>query len=48
MILASGKLAGDPAVVFPDLARRIARGSTVIFLTTELTPGVTNRPAGCR
>ena len=35
VILASGKLTGDPAMVFTDLARRIARGSTAIFLTTE-------------
>ncbi len=35
VILASGKVAGDPAAIFPDLARRIARGSTAIFLTTD-------------
>ena len=35
VILASGKPAGDPAEVFRDLARRIAHGSTVIFLTTD-------------
>jgi hypothetical protein len=35
VILAAGKPAADPAVVFPDLARRIAGGSTVIFLTTD-------------
>jgi hypothetical protein len=34
VILAAGQLAGDPAAVFTDLARRIARGSTAIFLTT--------------
>jgi Glycosyl hydrolases family 2, sugar binding domain/Glycosyl hydrolases family 2/Glycosyl hydrolases family 2, TIM barrel domain len=35
VILASGKLAGDPAAVFRDLALRVARGSTVVFLTPE-------------
>ncbi|MGC8643396.1 MAG: glycoside hydrolase family 2 TIM barrel-domain containing protein, partial [Isosphaeraceae bacterium] len=35
VLLASGKPATDPGIVFPDLARRIARGSTVIFLTTD-------------
>jgi hypothetical protein len=35
VILASGKPAVDPAVVFKDLARRIAGGSTVVFLTTD-------------
>ncbi len=35
VILASGKPTGDPAVVFKDLAQRIARGSTVIYLTTD-------------
>ena len=35
IILASGKLTSDPAPVFTDLARRIARGSTAIFLTTD-------------
>ena len=34
-ILASGKPTADPATVFKDLAQRIARGSTVIFLTTD-------------
>jgi hypothetical protein len=34
VILASGTPSDDASVVFPDLARRIARGSTVIFLTT--------------
>ena len=34
VILASGQVGGDPALVFSDLARRIARGSTAIFLTT--------------
>ena len=35
VILASGKLTGDPAAIFNDLARRLARGSTVIFLTAD-------------
>jgi hypothetical protein len=35
VILASGKPTADPAVVFKDLAQRMARGSTVIFLTTD-------------
>lgn len=35
VILVSGKPPADPAVVFRDLARRIVRGSTVIFLTTD-------------
>ncbi|HOZ48050.1 MAG TPA: glycoside hydrolase family 2 TIM barrel-domain containing protein [Candidatus Hydrogenedentes bacterium] len=35
VILASGKPTADPAVVFEDLAQRMARGSTVIFLTTD-------------
>ncbi len=35
VILASGKPPADPAAVFPDLARRMARGSSVIFLTTD-------------
>ncbi|HNQ89141.1 MAG TPA: glycoside hydrolase family 2 TIM barrel-domain containing protein [Verrucomicrobiota bacterium] len=35
VILVSGRPAQDPAVVFPDLARRIARGSAVVFLTTD-------------
>lgn len=35
VILASGKPAGDTGVVFTDLAQRIARGSSVIFLTTD-------------
>ena len=35
VILAAGKVGGDPAAIFPDLARRIARGSTAIFLTTD-------------
>ncbi len=35
VILASGKPAGAPDILFKDLARRIARGSTVIFLTTD-------------
>ena len=35
VILASGKPPADPAVVFPDLAQRIACGSTVVFLTTD-------------
>jgi len=35
VILASGKPPADPSVVFPDLARRLARGSAVIFLTTD-------------
>ncbi len=35
VILASGKPTGDAAAVFKDLAQRIARGSTVIYLTTD-------------
>jgi hypothetical protein len=35
VILASGKPTGDPAVLFPDLARKITRGSTVVFLTPD-------------
>ena len=35
VILASGKPTADPAAVFKDLAQRIARGSTVVFLTTD-------------
>lgn len=35
VILASGKPAGDPAVWARDVAQRIARGSTVVFLTTD-------------
>ncbi|MBN1343586.1 MAG: glycoside hydrolase family 2 [Phycisphaerae bacterium] len=35
VILCSGKPTADAAVVFKDLAQRIARGSTVIFLTTD-------------
>ena len=35
VILCSGQPTADPAEVFPDLAQRIARGSTVIFLTTD-------------
>jgi hypothetical protein len=35
VVLASGKPTADPAAVFRDLAQRIARGSTVIFLTTD-------------
>lgn len=35
VILASGKPTADPAVVFKDLAARMARGSTVVFLTTD-------------
>ncbi len=35
VILASGKPTADPALVFKDLAQRIARGSTVVFLTTD-------------
>ncbi len=35
VILLSGKPEGDPAVLFKDLARRIARGSTAVFLTPE-------------
>jgi hypothetical protein len=35
VILASGKPTADPAVLFKDLAQRIAGGSTVIFLTTD-------------
>ncbi len=35
VILASGMPEADPSVLFPDLARRIARGSTVVFLTPE-------------
>jgi len=35
VILCSGKPTAEPAVMFKDLAQRIARGSTVIFLTTD-------------
>ena len=35
VILASGKPAADAAAVFRDLAQRMARGSTVVFLTTD-------------
>jgi hypothetical protein len=35
VIVLSGKVGGDPAPVFADLVRRIARGSTAIFLTTD-------------
>jgi len=35
VILASGAPTAEPGVVFKDLAQRIARGSTVIFLTTD-------------
>jgi hypothetical protein len=35
VILASGKPASNPAELFRDLARRMARGSTVVFLTTD-------------
>ena len=31
----SGKPTAEPPVIFKDLAQRIARGSTVIFLTTD-------------
>jgi len=35
VILTSGKPTGDAAAVFRDLAQRMARGSAVIFLTTD-------------
>ncbi len=35
VILVSGKPAEDLAILFKDLAQRIARGSTAIFLTTD-------------
>ena len=35
VILAAGKPAGDAGAVFTDLARRVARGSTVVFLTPD-------------
>jgi hypothetical protein len=35
VILASGKPTVEPAVLFKDLAQRIARGSVVVFLTTD-------------
>lgn len=35
VILCSGRPTVGPAELFPDLARRIARGSSVIFLTTD-------------
>jgi len=35
VILCSGSPTVEPAVMFKDLAQRIARGSTVIFLTTD-------------
>ena len=35
VILASGKIAGEPAAVFRDLALHVASGSTVVFLTPE-------------
>jgi hypothetical protein len=35
VILASGKPPGNPATLFPDLARRMARGATVVFLTPD-------------
>lgn len=35
VILCSGKPTCEPAEMFEDLARRMARGSTVIFLTTD-------------
>lgn len=35
VILCSGRPTIDPAVLFPDLAQRMARGSTVVFLTTD-------------
>jgi hypothetical protein len=45
VILASGKPPGDPASLFPDLARRVARGSVVVYLTTD-TYAKGNRPTG--
>jgi hypothetical protein len=45
VILASGKLADDPTVIFRDLAQRIVAGSTVIFLTPE-TYAKGNQPTG--
>lgn len=35
VILCSGKPTVEPAQMFQDLARRIARGSNVVFLTTD-------------
>lgn len=35
VILCSGKPTVEPAAMFQDLARRMARGSTVVFLTTD-------------
>jgi hypothetical protein len=35
VLLVAGKPTADPAAVFRDLAQRIARGSTVVFLTTD-------------
>lgn len=35
VVLASGKPTAEPAVLFKDLAARMARGSTVVFLTTD-------------
>ena len=45
VILVSGKPAADPAEVFRDLAKRMARGSTVVFLTTD-TYARGNQPTG--
>ncbi|MCU0963083.1 MAG: hypothetical protein MUF48_23575, partial [Pirellulaceae bacterium] len=35
VLLVAGRPTGDPAQFFRDLARRIARGSTAVFLTTD-------------
>ncbi len=35
VILCCGQPTAEPAQLFPDLARRMARGSSVIFLTTD-------------
>ena len=49
VILASGKPAADPGTMFPDLARRIARGSTVDLPDDGyVRPRQPNRRAGCR
>ena len=45
VILASGKPTGDAAAVFRDLAQRMARGSAVVFLTTD-TYARGDRPTG--
>jgi hypothetical protein len=35
VLLASGKPAADPEMIFRDFAQRVARGSTIIFLTPD-------------